>query len=177
MKIIKLSLNPDSINDAIKQLADYRNELPRKAEQIKIKVTELLEQLVKDGFDGAFYDDIIYEGFKVASVKVDSKPEENVSLVIAYGKEAFFIEFGAGVYYNPGGGPSNRPPGVVKIGEYGKGYGKREIWGYYEDPFNKDSLKLTHGTPASAPMFYAAKAVAEQIPDIAREVFQGGDST
>lgn len=176
MKTIRVSLNSESVREAVRQLEEYRNDLPRKAEQIRIKVAELLERLVRDGFDGAFYDDIIYEGFKVASVEVGSKNEENVSLVIAYGKEAFFIEFGAGVYYNPGGGPGNRPPGVVKIGEYGKGYGKREIWGYYEDPGNKDSLKLTHGTPASMPMFYAAKAVAEQIPAIAREVFQGDDS-
>lgn len=171
---IKMSLNPESIDDAIKQLQAYRDDLPKKSEQIRIKVTEQLRKLVQDGFDGAFYDGLLYEGWQVPSVTVRSKDGDTFSVVIAQGTEAVFIEFGAGVYYNPGGGPSDRPPGIVKIGEYGKGYGKREIWGYYEEPGNKDSLKLTHGTPASRPMFYALKAIAEQIPSIAREVFNGG---
>lgn len=170
---INLSLNPDSIESAIKQLEEYRNGLPRKAEQIQIKVSEILERMVSEGFNGAGYDDVISEGMKVPDVSVTVDHEDNVSIVIAYGKEAVFIEFGAGVYYNPGGSAHpSRPPGIVNIGEYGKGYGKRQVWGYREN----GELKLTHGTPASAPMFFAAKAVVEQIPDIAREVFQGGDS-
>jgi len=100
--------------------------------------------------------------------------DDEISVVIADGKEAVFIEFGAGVYYNPSGSAHpSRPPGIVNIGEYGKGYGKRQIWGYYDE---KKQLHLTHGTPASMPMFYAAKAIAEQILGISKDVFQGSDS-
>lgn len=173
---IKMSLSPDSIAATIRQVEDYRNDLPRKAEQIRKRVTEILEQLVFEGFNGAFYDGILYEGWQVPSVTVDSKNGDTISVVMAHGKEAVFIEFGAGVYYNPSGSSAhpNRPPNIVNIGEYGKGYGKREVWGFYDE--NK-KLHLTHGTPASMPMFYAAKEIAKQIPDIAIEVFQGGEST
>lgn len=169
---IKLSLNPDSIDAAIKQLDDYKKDLPHKGEQIRLKVAEILKVMVQDGFNGAGYDDVLWEGMKVPDVSVTVDEKNNITLVIAHGKEAVFAEFGAGVYYNPSGSPHpERPTGIVAIGEYGKGYGKRKIWGYYDE---SGDLKLTHGTPASAPMYFAVKEIAKQIPQIAREVFQGG---
>lgn len=166
---IKLRLSPDSIDAAIRHLEDYRNDLPKKAERIRIKVAELLEQMVQEGFNGAGYDDVLWEGMKVPDVSVTVDEKENIMLVIAHGKEAVFAEFGAGVYYNPSGSPHpERPVGIVNIGEYGKGYGKRKIWGYYEN----GELKLTHGTPASAPMYFAVKEIAGQLPRIAKEVFR-----
>lgn len=169
---IKVSLNPESIAAAVKQLESYRDDLPKKAEQIRKKVTELLETMVAEGFNGAGYDDVIGEGMHTPDVSVTADSSKNISVVIAFGKEAVFIEFGAGVYYNPSGSPHpSRPPGIVYIGEYGHGYGKRKVWGYYDE---NGELKLTHGTPASAPMFHAARAVAEMIPSIAQSVFKGG---
>lgn len=169
--VIRMSLDPASIGAAIKQLEDYKNDLPDKAEQIRKRVTEELQKLVAEGFNGAVYDDVLHEGMKVPDVEVTVDERDNVSVIIAHGKEAVFVEFGAGVYYNPSGSPHpSRPSGIVNIGEYGKGYGKRKIWGYYKN----GELKLTHGTPASAPMYHALKAIAEKLPDIAREVFKGG---
>lgn len=172
---IKMSLNPDSIAAVIRQMEDYRDDLPRKAEQIRLRVAEILKGMVQDGFNGAGYDDVLWEGMKVPDVSVTVDEKKNVTLIIAHGKEAVFAEFGAGVNYNPSGSPHpTRPVGIVNIGEYGKGYGKRKIWGYYDD---NGGLHLTHGTPSSAPMYFAVKEIAKQIPDIAREVFQGGDPT
>lgn len=172
---MKIRFKPGEIDAAIQQLEDYGNSLVQKSEQIRRRTAKILRQMVEEGFNGAGYDDVIHEGMKVPDVSVTVDENENVSLVIAHGKEAVFVEFGAGVYYNSGGSvhPS-RPPGIVSIGEYGHGYGKRQIWGYYDENGN---LHLTHGTPASAPMFYAAKEIARLIPDIAREVFKGGVST
>lgn len=167
---IKFRLSGSSITAAIKQLEDFRDGLPEKAEQIRKRVADLLQEMVQKGFNGSGYDDVLHEGMKVPDVNVTVESGDNITLVIAHGKEAVFIEFGAGVYYNPGGGRPDRPAGIVNIGEYGKGYGKRQIWGYYEN----GELKLTHGTPASMPMFYAAREIAKQIPEIARNVFKGG---
>lgn len=161
-----------TIEAAVKKLEAYRDDLPAKCEKIRKKVTAVLTDLVKDGFNGAFYDGLLYESFQVPSVEVISEDGDKFSVVIAKGKEAVFIEFGAGVYYNPGGAPHpNRHGNIVAIGQYGKGYGKRQVWGYYDET---GELHLTHGTPASMPMLYAVKEIAERIPDIAREVFGGG---
>lgn len=169
---IKMSLKADSISEGIRRLEDYQKDLSRKAEQIRKRVANLLQMMVQEGFNGSGYDDVLWEGMKVPNVNVTVDNEDNISLVIAHGKEAVFIEFGAGVYHNPGGSSHpSRPPGIVQIGEYGKGYGKRQVWGYYDE---SGDLKLTHGTPASMPMYQAVKLIAEEIPHIARDVFKGG---
>ena len=57
------------------------------------------------------------------------------------------------------------------IGSYGKGYGKGQVWGYYADPENKTGLVLTHGTPATMPMYNAAMEVMRKAVEIAKEVW------
>lgn len=172
MPEITLRLNDESIAAAIRQVKVYETDLPKKAEKIRIEVAERLEALCKTGFNGAVYDDVLSDGMKVPNVDVTTKTDGNITLVIANGKEAVFVEFGAGVYYNPDGAPHpGRGQGIVGIGEYGYGYGKRKIWGYYDD---SGDLHLTHGTPASMPMYHAALEVAKMVPDIARKVFKGG---
>lgn len=172
MPKITLRLNDASIAAAIKEVKKYKADLREKAEKIRIEVAKRLANLCEEGFNGAAYDDVLYEGTKVPDVSVTVDEKENITLVIAHGKEAIFAEFGAGVYYNPSGSPHpSRPAGIVAIGEYGYGYGKRKVWGYYDE---SGELKLTHGTPASAPVYFAAKEIVEQIPEIAKEVFKGG---
>jgi len=171
MPTIKVSLNGKSIDEAIKQLTEYKDSIPIKLQQLRQRVAEELAEACRSGFNGANGEFILYEGFKVPSVEVYTEDDENVTLVVANGEEAVFIEFGAGVYYNAGGTPHSRPPGIVNIGEYGKGYGKRSVWGFYDE---NGTLKLTHGTPASMPMYYAVKNIVPKIPRIAKEVFGGG---
>lgn len=161
------------------QVERYEKGLEEKTERLRVKVARILRGLCSAGFNGSAYDDvsrvengkIIYEGMEVPDVKVTIKQEGNVSIVIADGKEAVFAEFGAGVYYNPGGSPNPlSPPGVVAIGTYGRGRGSRKVWGFYDE---QGSLHLTHGTPASMPMYRAIQAVAQRLPELAREVFAG----
>jgi hypothetical protein len=96
---------------------------------------------------------------------------DNLSVVIADGEDAVWVEFGAGVHHNGSAGSSPHPSGAelgFTIGGYGKGRGKRETWGYYED----GELRLTHGTPATMPMYRAVKTVCDELTNITREVFQ-----
>lgn len=173
-KRIKLTLSPDSIRNAIKEVEKYRDDVGEKVDLVRKRVAEILENMVKEGFNGPLYDDVLWEGKKVPDVEVKVEHGDKISVVMAIGPEAVFVEFGAGVYYNGGVGSfphPNTPPGIVAIGTYGHGYGAREVWGYYDE---SGELKLTHGTPASMPMYFAAKTIAEEIPKIAKEVFGGG---
>lgn len=116
-------------------------------------------------------DDVLKGGVKTAQVTVSLSNTDDVSLVIANGEDAVWVEFGAGVYHNGSAGSSPHPEGSelgFTIGGYGKGMGKKEVWGYYEG----DELRLTHGTPAIMPMYNAVKTVCDEIADIAREVFK-----
>lgn len=168
---ISMKLNSASIQQAVSQVREYQKDLEAKTDRLRERVAEELARLCEEGFNGAGYDDILLEGMRVPNVDVTVEKDGKITLVIAHGKEAVFAEFGAGVYYNPGGSPNPlTAPGVVAIGTYGKGYGARKVWGYYEE----GKLKLTHGTPASMPMYHAIQEVAKRLPDIAKEVFSEG---
>lgn len=106
----------------------------------------------------------------MAEVTVSVEHKSGSSLVIASGEDAIWVEFGAGVYHNGSAGSSPHPKGTelgFTIGGYGKGDGKKNIWGYYSD----GELKLTHGTPAKMPMYRAVQTVCNEIASIAKEVF------
>lgn len=168
MAKISISLSEKSIDDAIKELRRYKETLPQKLKTVRDRVAEELLKQAETGFNGEIYNDVIHEGMRVPNVSVTLEENGNAVFIIAHGTEAVFAEFGAGVYYNPNGSDHpERPAGIVAIGEYGKGYGKRKVWGYYEN----GELKLTHGTPASMPMYNAVLTVAKLVPEIAKEVF------
>lgn len=172
MPEITLRLNDESIAAAIQKIKAYETDLPKKAEKIRLEVAERLKKLCKEGFNGAQGEVLLDGQLPVPDVSVTVQQDGKVTLVIASGKEAVFIEFGAGVYFNPDGAPHpGRGQGIVGIGEYGYGRGKRKVWGYYDE---SGDLHLTHGTPASMPMYHAALEVAKMVPEIAREVFKGG---
>lgn len=177
MPKIRFSLDGAEIERSINQVKEYGQSLKSKTEKLRKRIGEELSELAQVGFNGSTYDDVLNEGAKVPDVEVKVEYGENVTIVVALGKEAVFAEFGAGVYYNGPAGSSPHPWGpanVFYIGTYGKGYGARKVWGYYDE---SGELKLTHGTPASMPMYHATQEVLGKIVKIAREVFKDGDSS
>lgn len=159
-------LDSKSIDEAIKQIEAYKEKLEPKLQEVKEIACRELEEMVQEGFNGAPYDYILGEGYQDADVKVTSNAEEGT--VTAEGVAATFVEFGAGVHMG-GVYPGTRPEGIKDLGEYGKGYGKRKVWGFYVN----GELKKTRGTPNSAPMYHATQAMKEEIENrIGKEVFE-----
>ena len=106
---------------------------------------------------------------KKADISVTVEPIGNGYAVVAEGVEVMFVEFGAGVYYNGSESyPGERPEGVVGIGEYGKGHGKQDAWGYKDG----DGVTIARGNMPSAAMYYAKEDIRRDIERIAREVFR-----
>lgn len=171
-KVIKIGLNTKDIDRAIREVEKYKQDLQQK---INIFRQRLADELAKDaqlGFDSALMDDLVKGGMRRPDVTV-MPPEDNgnVTVVIAKGKDAIFVEFGAGVYHNGPVGSSSHPKGAelgYTIGSYGKGYGKGKAWGYREN----GELKITRGTPTAMPMYNAMKSVIAKANTIAREVWK-----
>ena len=161
-QVITTDLSSKSIGKAIKALKSYRDS-------IEVKTNKLLEELAYIGVKEASvrFTTAIYDGVNDSSVTLD--PIENGYCILAEGRAVAFIEFGAGVYHNPGEPyPNPRPDGIVGIGEYGKGYGKRQAWGFR----NEDGdLVITRGTPAAMPMWYASEEMRNAIISKFKEVF------
>ena len=161
-KIIKMSLSADSIDNAIKELEAFRDSLERKKDK-------LLERLANIGVKEASvrFTTAIYDGVNDSSVSLETVSDGYA--IVANGHAVAFIEFGAGVYHNPVEPyPNPRPEGIVGIGEYGKGYGKRQAWGFKSED---GELVITRGNPAAMPMWYASEEMRSNIQKIAQEVF------
>ena len=160
-----------SIQRAIRELEAYKKWLTEKAEELKRRVAYLIATNAREIFNNAVADDLINEAAVIGNVDVTVEHNGNVTLVIANGEDAVFMEFGAGVYHNGSVGSSPNPLGAnlgFTIGSYGLGNGAKNAWGFRDE--NGD-LHLTHGVPASMPMYRSMMAVVNNIEQIAREVF------
>ena len=162
-KIIKCTLDKQDIDRAIKELNAYKQEFLRKEKQ-------LLEGLANIGIKEASvrFTTAMYDGVNDVSVRLDTT--KNGYAIVAEGQAVAFIEFGAGVYHNTGEPyPNPRPNGIVGIGEYGKGKGKRKAWGYVSDDGN---VVITRGNPAAMPMWYASEEIKNSVLRVVREVWR-----
>jgi len=163
--------NPASIDAAVKEIRDYADWVKRKTDELRERVAYFIAKDASAVFNTAVADDLIGEGAVIGSVNVVVEDNGNMTLVIANGEDAVFMEFGAGVYYNGGVGSSPNPLGAAlgyTIGSYGKGNGAKAVWGFKGDD---GALHLTHGVPASMPLYRALQSVVNDIEQIAREVF------
>lgn len=161
-RVITMSLGSGSIRNAIMELRSYRDSLDA-------KMDELLEKLAYIGVKEASvrFTTAMYDGVNDSSVTLETIKDGYC--IKAEGRAVAFIEFGAGVYHNPGEPyPNPRPAGIVGIGEYGKGYGKRSAWGFRDE---SGELVITHGTPAAMPMWYASEEMRNAILKTFKEVF------
>ena len=170
-KVIRFGLSEREISKAIRELEQYKQEIIQKTDLLRERVAERIAELSRSGFAGAIVDDLVKGGQRTAQVDVSIDNRENVTIVIASGEDAIWAEFGAGVHHNGSPGSSPHPKGSemgFTIGGYGKGMGKKDTWGFYED----GELRLTHGAPATMPMYNALKTVCDELSEIAREVFK-----
>lgn len=162
LKAIKMSLNASSISDAIRELKAYRDSLEQREKR-------LLDELAAIGVHEASvrFTTAMYDGVNDSEVTLETI--ENGYRIVAEGHAVAFIEFGAGVYHNSSEPyPKPRPDGIVGIGEYGHGRGKRQAWGFKDE---SGELVITHGNPAAMPMWYASEEMRNSILKIARRVF------
>lgn len=172
---IRVSLNPTSIDGAIKQIEDYKRKLQEKADKMVSELAEIGLDVARIGFYKAQYD-----GDNDVLVEVENRGNATRA-VVATGQAVLFIEFGTGVFY-PDNHPE-KPSGVLGRGQYGKGHGKQTTWAYYGDPGtngkvitkpNGTEIVLTHGNPSNMAMYNAKDRMRQEIQRIAREVFASG---
>ena len=171
-RVISLTLNPTDIDRAIKELKQYEKEFLNKVDAYRKRVAEELAEIASQRFSSATIDYTVSGNSRRPDVTVNVDERGKVSVVVADGEDAVWCEFGAGVYYNGTVGSSPNPYGKdigFTIGSYGKGYGKGKAWGYYDEG---GELVITRGTPATMPMYNAAKEVTKRAIEIAKEVFK-----
>ncbi len=164
-------LSEESIDKAIKEVEKYKKSFEEKSKELCKRFAEKIADEAQRGFSGAIVDDLTAKsgGARMASVNVTKDETDGGYVVTANGEDAVWVEFGAGVHHNGAVGSSPNPYGLelgFTIGGFGAN-GVRHSWGFIEN----GELKITHGTPASMPMYKAVQTAIQDLDKLAKEVF------
>ena len=174
-KTIKIDLfDGKSLQQAIKQIESYRDNLPRKCQEICRRLSE--------------------EGVRVADAAINSVPigktitlttDINPSkmgcqaIMKMTGREtraedgriffsALAIEFGSGIYYNKTANPKSSEFNMG-VGTFpGQTHAFQDKWYYLGEDGEWHS---SHGVQASMPMYKASVEMRQKIDSIVKEVF------
>ena len=154
------SLSPEELNKKMNEVCKQLAEVGKETASVGYS-NFVLHEGIPSGDDVDWYE-------RTPKIDVRVEPTENGYKVVAEGDELYFVEFGAGVYYNGSEAyPGERPEGIVGIGQYGKGYGNRNAWAF-DDGSGK---VVTRGNMPSATMYYASEDMKREIERITKEVF------
>lgn len=158
MPSIKVELTNDSIGKAVKELKRYQKWVAKKEAELRSRLAMRGATVASIQFARA-----IYTGSNDVSVRVDNTG--SVAVIYAEGDAVAFIEFGAGAAYGYGH-PQSAEFGVGP-GTYPDGKG------HWDDPKGWwfGSGQHTYGNPPAAAMYAAVREIAENVTEIAREVF------
>ena len=178
MKKKKISVDlfsQKSIQDAIKQIENYRDDLPKKCQEICRRLSE----------EGVMVADVAINSVpigKTITLTTDINPSKMgcQAIMKMTGREtrtedgrifftALAIEFGAGIRYNSTSNP--------KAKEFGMGVGTFPDQTHAFDPngwYYLDSngeWKHSYGVQASMPMYHAFSEMTKSVDKIVKEVF------
>lgn len=168
MKDISIRLNTESINDAIKELRHLESDFVRKVDifvrilandGIQIALMEFRSSVGDSNKDGQFslaYDDS--ENIKSATISLE-------------GTDVLFVEFGAGIYYNPSDPPHAKTADYnYGVGTYpGQTHAFEPGWWYTDE--NGKSV-YSHGTQATSPMLKASDNIRNNAIKTALQIFR-----
>lgn len=162
---MKITINPldrKSIDEAIKQLKQYKKDFLAKEELFVKRLAEIGVSVAATGFATADYDGI-------NDVQVSMTQSGTSAVVIAYGETVGFIEFGTGVKFPEwdSTGMEYTPP---KHGTYGKGHGARPKGWYFKQ--GEGAVQHTYGNQPAEAMRTARDVMIERVTQIAREVWR-----
>ncbi len=171
MKLIIDPLDPESIEQALKEVRKLRDKLDDYPEKLLSAVADEAARKAEEGFGNATYTG-------VNDVKVRTELSQDEVKIIAEGENVAFIEFGTGIAFEEH--PYGASMGLTH-GSYGKGKGANpKGWVFKGEPGNaytkelKNGVYWTKGHPPSRAMYEASKLIKEDISEIAKETWKDG---
>lgn len=162
MKRIVIKLSEQSINQALKDLKAYKQDLNRKVQQ-------LIDLMCQYGEDYAI--NLVGHVDTGATVNSIHGYRSGDRGVIVAGGNAVWLEFGTGTRRNGPVGGSPHPKGTelgMTIGEYGLGHGADPNGWWY---FDGEAVKHTYGVKANMFMWQTARELERVAPELARGLF------
>lgn len=176
-KTIKIDLfDGKSLQQAIKQIEAYRDDLPRKCQEICRRLCEIGQQTALVAINESEYGKMVTLRSNIDASKVGCN-----AIIIATGRSVtdekgktfnllFGIEFGAGIKYNSSGNPI--------APEFGMGVGTFPDQKHAFDPEGWSYLDKngywhhSYGIKATMPMYKATVEIRRNLDTVIREVFK-----
>ena len=167
-KEITIRMSTASINDAIKELRRMKEDFERKLDLF-------VRMLANDGVEIAKTTYAQSNHPLVADVilSIDKKSGDVIEATINItGQDVLFVEFGAGIHYNPTN-PEHASKYGMGVGTYepNKGHAFEDGWWYYVDE-TKSEARYTHGTRATSPMLQASNNYRNNAILMALQLFR-----
>lgn len=168
--------NIGSVIDGLKKLKSdmLKNDIPDVLKDLSTLARDTLETIYEDEMYRAepfqhSSSELSVDIFGLGGRGDHAVGDKRQSVVVqAMGSQVAFLEFGAGVYYNRHRSfPYPRPEGVVDIGEWGYGRGKRNLWFFYNE--YDGALVTTRGYRATFAMWEAMKELEDEAGDTVRK--------
>lgn len=173
MRVTVNSLDPSSFLKAAKKVRAYENRVvSNNREFLKDLALEgIMEASARLGDEYVAPDYVKPQLSTLNPHVMNGKSKGDMSITLRLqGKQAVFVEFGAGIFYNGGKGmigDSPHPYGVelgFTIGDYGSHLGRNETWTY--------AGHVTHGTPAAMPLYHAGVKIKQNARILALAHFR-----
>ena len=160
MKKIVFSIGEESINQAIKQIEEYKAEMQRKADKLTSILADAGLEEARTIFATAKYDG-------TNDVEVEKTKIKNGYVVTASGKAVCFIEFGSGVigYGHPEADEFGMGPSTWSLSDQGKGHWDNPPWYFAHG-------QKSSGNPPAMAMWKAEQEIKRKIKSAVKEVFK-----
>ena len=173
MRVTVNSLDPSSFLKAAKKVRAYENRVASNNREFlkDLALEGIMEASARLGDEYVAPDYVKPQLSTLNPHVMNGKSKGDMSITLRLqGKQAVFVEFGAGIFYNGGKGmigDSPHPYGVelgFTIGDYGLHLGRNETWSY--------GGHVTHGTPAAMPLYHAGVKIKQNARILALAHFR-----
>ena len=167
-KVIKVKLDPRSIDNAIQEIQAYKMDLERR---VRLLLKRLIDEGVKIAKAKVVEHKIIHDAELTNSINGYMSVALNAGFIRVDDEHAVFFEFGTG----PVGASNPHPLGVSykESGWYTKADGKPMDELYWWRPLGSDgdTYFFTEGQEAKPFMYETAQKLKDEFPRIVMEVF------
>ena len=171
-RIIECVLSPESVDSAIKELQDYKDELQDKHKQLVERLAKIGIKVAEERYAEASAGSI--EAGKMTSpdsavptLEITTEDGGLTAVIQISGHDVTFIEFGSGIHFNGHGGEpatKNAEKFGYTIGGYGTGLGLHHKWHY-------GNSKVSWGTPAADATGKIEEEIKNQIRKVVKEIY------
>ena len=171
-KIIECVLSPESVDSAIKELQDYKDELQDKHKQLVDRLAKAGLKVASVAYSeasaGSIGEEMDGPDSAVPALEITTEDGGLTAVIQISGHDVTFIEFGSGIHFNRAyaGKPAttNAEKFGYTIGGYGTGLGLHEAWHY-------GNGKISYGTPAADATGKIELEIKNEIRKVVKEIY------